>query len=224
MAPYRLTGYISMVSQKNSLALKQFQLNILEKERAIMHKKNKLRHQLQKFSDLDDSQKTESMQLEEKTLLQDYVTTCKEKNELVHDLDGQEKLIAEDKRIHSFIANHDRFAASIIKSVPNSNKKNILNEFFDFFKMTSVTQKPEVMHLEEKVALQPHVDMIKEANAKQTVITNGQLAVQVQRSTKPCNTPDKTKITQQEQTNSQSKGWWGIKKQEMKSKMPKLKA
>ena len=212
-----------MVNEKNSLVRRQMQLNIAEKERAIKHKKDKLQRQLQKFSDLDDSQKTEAMRLEEETVLQHYVETVNEENELVHDLDGQEKLIAEDKRIRSFIANHDSLTTSITKSVPNANKQTILNEFFEFFKMTPVTQKPEVMQLEEKVALQPYVDMVKEVNEKLIAISNGQQATQVQKSTQACNTPDKTKITQQEQTNHQSKGWWWIKKQEMQSKMSKFK-
>ena len=134
---YRLQKYVSMVNQKNSLVIKQMQLNIAEKERAIKHKKDKLQRQLQKFSDLDDSQKTEAMRLEEETVLQHYVETVNEENELVHDLDGQEQRIAEDERIRSFISNRDSLTSSTTKSVPD--KHNIMNEFFDFLKPSSVS-------------------------------------------------------------------------------------
>lgn len=126
-----LRKYGSMVNEKNSLVRRQMQLNIAEKERAIEHKKDKLQRQLQKFSDLDESQKTEAMRAEEENLLQRYVEAVNEKNELVHDLDSQEKLIAEDERIRSFIANRDILPDS---HGHDSNKLNLMNEFLDFFK------------------------------------------------------------------------------------------
>ena len=135
-----LQKYMSMVNEKNSLLRRQMQLNIAEKERAIEHKKDKLQRQLQKFSDLDDSQKTEAMRLEEEKVLQHYVEAVNEKNELVHDLDSQEKLIAEDERIRSLFANRDTLtSSSASKSAPGSdtNKHNIMNEFLDFFKKPS---------------------------------------------------------------------------------------
>ena len=134
-----LQKYVSMVNEKNSLVRRQMQLNIAEKERAIEHKKDKLQRQLQKFSDLDESQKTEAMRLEEEIVLQHYVEAVNEKNELVHDLDSQEKLIAEDERIRTFIANRDSLTSSATKAVPGANKHNIMNEFFDFFKTSSVS-------------------------------------------------------------------------------------
>ena len=128
-----------MVNEKNSLARRQIQLNIAEKERAINHKKDKLQRQLQMFSDLpiDDSLKTEAMRLEEETVLQHYVETINEENEMVHDLDGQEKLIAEDERIRSFISNRDSLTSSA--TVPDASKHNIMNEFFDFLKPSSMS-------------------------------------------------------------------------------------
>ena len=80
------------------------------------------------------------MRLEEEKVLQHYVEAVNEKNELVHDLDSQEKLIAEDERIRSLFANRDTLtSSSASKSAPGSdtNKHNIMNEFLDFFKKPS---------------------------------------------------------------------------------------
>lgn len=126
-----LQRYVSLVNEKNSLLRRQMQLNIAEKERAIEHEKDKLQRQLQKFSDLDESQKTEAMRQEEECLLQRYVEAVNEKNELVHDLDSQEKLIAEDERIRSFVANRDILASQNSRA---EGKHNIMNELLDFFK------------------------------------------------------------------------------------------
>ena len=126
-----LQKYFSLVNEKNSVVRRQMQLNIAEKERAIEHKKERLQRQLQKFSDLDESRKTEAMRQEEEALLQQYVEAVNEKNELVHDLDSQEKMIAEDERIRSFIANRE----SLTMKANNPNQKhNIMDEVFDFFK------------------------------------------------------------------------------------------
>ena len=124
--------YASLVNEKNSMVRRQMQLNLAEKERAIEHKKELLQQKLQKFSDLDDSQKTEDMRLKEEELLKEYVEAVNAKNELVHDLDSQEKLIAEDERIKSFIANPNQ-----ILTKPGHTKHNIMDEFFDFFKQAA---------------------------------------------------------------------------------------
>ena len=123
-----LQKYVSLVNEKNSVVRRQMQLNIAKKERAVEHKKKVLQEQLQKFSDLDDSQKTEAMRLEEEMLLQQYVEAVNEKNALVHECDSQERLIAEDESIRSFVANRD------ILAKPGQPKPNILDEFLDFFK------------------------------------------------------------------------------------------
>lgn len=102
-----LQKWMHLVNEKNSLVRRQMQLNIAEKEKAIEHEKERLQRQLQKFSDLDESQKTEAMRLEEAVLLDKYVAAVNKKNELVLDLDSQEKLIAEDERIKSLVANRD---------------------------------------------------------------------------------------------------------------------
>ena len=137
-----LQKYFSLVNEKNSVVRRQMQLNIAEKERALEHKKEKLQLQLQKFSDLDESRKTEAMRLEEESLLQQYVEAVNEKNELVHDLDSQEKMIAEDERIRSFIANRDSLMAkAAAASSGGPSKHNIMDEFLDFFKTSSVDSK-----------------------------------------------------------------------------------
>lgn len=62
---------------------------------------------LQKFANMDDSQKTESMREEEQKLIEKHIEAVKKKNELVLYLDDQEQAIAEDERIQTLVANKD---------------------------------------------------------------------------------------------------------------------
>lgn len=124
-----LQKYVSLVNEKNSVVRRQMQLNIAKKERAVEHKKEKLQRQLQKFSDLDDSQKTEAMRLEEEMLLQHLLEAVNEKNELVLENHNQEQLIAEDDSIRTFVSNRD-----ILAKPGQTKHSNVLDEFLDFFK------------------------------------------------------------------------------------------
>ena len=124
-----LQKYVSLVNEKNSVVRRQMQLNIAKKERAVEHKKEELQRQLQKFSDLDDSQKTEDMRKQEEKLLEKYVEAVNEKNELVHEYDSQERLIAEDENIRSLVANRE-----ILNAKPGGTKQNMLDELLEFFK------------------------------------------------------------------------------------------
>ena len=56
---------------------------------------------------MDDSQKTEAMRREEQSLLDQLLEAVNKKNELVLHLDNQEKLIREDERIETMVANKD---------------------------------------------------------------------------------------------------------------------
>jgi hypothetical protein len=62
---------------------------------------------LQKFTDMEDSQKTEAVRGEEQSLLEQLVEAVNRKNRLVLDLDNQEKAIAEDELIQTMVANKD---------------------------------------------------------------------------------------------------------------------
>jgi hypothetical protein len=62
---------------------------------------------LQKFTDMEDSQKTEAVRREEQSLLDQLVEAVNRKNRLVLDLDNQEKAIAEDELIQTMVANKD---------------------------------------------------------------------------------------------------------------------
>jgi hypothetical protein len=82
-------------------------LSINFQEKAISHELEEIQWRLQKFTDMDDSQKTEAMRREEQTLLEQLLEAVNKKNELVLHLDNQEKLIAEDERIETMVANKD---------------------------------------------------------------------------------------------------------------------
>ena len=82
-------------------------LNCLLQEKAIAHELEEIQWRLQKFTDMDDSQKTEAMRREEQSLLDQLLEAVNKKNELVLHLDNQEKLIAEDERIETMVANKD---------------------------------------------------------------------------------------------------------------------
>ena len=63
-------------------------------------------------------------------LLEQYVAAVNEKNELVHDLDSQERLIGEDERIRSFIANRD----VLVQPDGSQARHNLMEDFLNFLK------------------------------------------------------------------------------------------
>jgi Bivalent Mical/EHBP Rab binding domain len=76
-------------------------------EKAISQELEEIQWRLQKYTDMEDSQKTETIREEEQRLLGQLVEAVNKKNELVLHLDNQEKAIAEDERIQTMVANKD---------------------------------------------------------------------------------------------------------------------
>lgn len=168
----------------------------IEKAKIIsfMHKKDELQRKVQKFCDLE--QKTEAM----------------------HDVPvwGYDNFLA----VSNFAEYLDSLSGKLqdteycikrerIISIMH-NKGKLQRQSQKFSDLDDSQNKTEAMRLEEGPFNEEYA------------ISKGQQAMQIERSTQPCNTPDKIKITQQEQTNRQNKGCWVIKKQQMKSKMSKL--
>ena len=94
-----LERLLTLVNEKNALVRRQMQLNILEKEASINKRHEIIMFELQKLSEIDDENKTESIRTKEEELLEEMVKLVNEKNELVHHLDTQERGIDEDENI-----------------------------------------------------------------------------------------------------------------------------
>ena len=99
--------WMRLVNQKNSVVRRQMQLNIKEKEKIVSFELGRIQQKLQNLSDLDDSRKTDAMKEEEKKLLDSLLALVNKKNELVLQLDSQERAIADDERIQALVARRD---------------------------------------------------------------------------------------------------------------------
>ena len=99
--------WMQLVNQKNSVVRRQMQLNIKEKEKIVSFELGRIQQQLQSFSGLDESRKTDAMKEEEQKLIESHVSLVNKKNELVLQLDAQERAIADDERIQALVARRD---------------------------------------------------------------------------------------------------------------------
>ena len=99
--------WMQLVNQKNSVVRRQMQLNIKEKEKIVSFELIRTQEKLQSYSDIDESRKTDAMKEEEKRLLDSLVSLVNKKNELVLQLDSQERAIADDERIQALVARRD---------------------------------------------------------------------------------------------------------------------
>ena len=99
--------WMQLVNQKNSVVRRQMQLNINEKEKIASYDLERIQTKLQKFTDLDESRKTDAMREEEKELLDSLVALVNKKNELVLQLHSQEEAIADDERVQNLVQRRD---------------------------------------------------------------------------------------------------------------------
>ena len=99
--------WMQLVNQKNSVVRRQMQLNINEKEKIASYDLERIQAKLQKFTDLDESRKTDAMREEEKELLDSLVALVNKKNELVLQLHSQEEAIADDERVQNLVQRRD---------------------------------------------------------------------------------------------------------------------
>ena len=99
--------WMHLVNQKNSIVRKQMQLNIKEQEKIVGFELGGIQKKLLNFSNLEESRKTDAMREEEKKLIDAHVILVNKKNELVLQLDAQERAIADDERIQALVARKD---------------------------------------------------------------------------------------------------------------------
>lgn len=88
-----------LVNKKNDVIRRQMQLNILEKEATLERTFEQLDKELRSIMLVEESKKTENQKQREKYLLDELVALVEKRNELVHDLDAQEKAIEEDNNL-----------------------------------------------------------------------------------------------------------------------------
>ena len=79
-------------------------------EKAISQELEEIQWRLQKYTDMEDSQKTEAIREEEQRLLGQLMEAVNKKNELVMNLDTQEEAIRQDEMIQISVANKDLVA------------------------------------------------------------------------------------------------------------------
>ena len=91
--------YMQLVNKSHAIVRRQMQLNIEKQMKETTYEINKINLKLQKFSVLDESQKTEVMKNQEQELVSELLTLVNKKDELVLHLDSQEKAIEEDEQI-----------------------------------------------------------------------------------------------------------------------------
>ena len=99
--------WMQLVNQKNSVVRRQMQLNINEEEKIASYDLERIQEKLQRFTDLDESRKTDAMKEEEKGLLDSLVALVNKKNELVLQLHSQEEAIADDERVQNLVQRRD---------------------------------------------------------------------------------------------------------------------
>lgn len=99
--------WMKLVNEKNSVVRRQMQLNIKEKEKIASYELGRIQQKLQSFNGLDESRKTDAMKEEEQKLIESHVALVNKKNELVLQLDTQERAIADDERIQALVARRD---------------------------------------------------------------------------------------------------------------------
>ncbi|KAG8226224.1 hypothetical protein J437_LFUL006326 [Ladona fulva] len=94
-----MAEWFTLVNKKNALLRRQMQLNILEKEDDLERRFELLNRELRSILSMEDWQKTEEQKVRENLLLDELVSIVNKRDELIHQLDSQEKAIEDDDEI-----------------------------------------------------------------------------------------------------------------------------
>ncbi|XP_071450234.1 EH domain-binding protein 1 isoform X2 [Hetaerina americana] len=94
-----MAEWFTLVNKKNALLRRQMQLNILEKEDDLERRFELLNQELRSILSIEDWQKTQEQKVRENLLLDELVSIVNKRDELIHQLDSQEKAIEEDDEI-----------------------------------------------------------------------------------------------------------------------------
>lgn len=104
-----LRGWFLLVNQKNALLYRQQELEILRNEKNLERRYELLSNQLRQMMQIDDFNKTSEQKKIEQNLFNELISLVNKRNELVLQLDEENKLFNEDQVIDNFIQSKSTF-------------------------------------------------------------------------------------------------------------------
>lgn len=88
--------WFQLISRRNALVHRSYQLSIMEKESDLERTTVLLNAELRELMEKDDSQKTAEDRAREELLLREVVEVVNERNEIVQELDYQEQALVNE--------------------------------------------------------------------------------------------------------------------------------
>lgn len=100
-----LDQIFELVNKKNDLLRRQMQLNIIEQEKSLEKANEQLTKELRSLMAIDDSRKSKTQLERQKYLYEQSLILVNKRNELVHQMDVQEKGIEDDNALKATLKN-----------------------------------------------------------------------------------------------------------------------